>query len=281
MESQADWLTATCGATGDQMAYLRLGESLVQSEYNAGNRRAVFSKHGYRGSHAGRASYGARADGCIISLSGDLAASAFDAVHSASTHVTRLDVAVTAVLDPPVLDIETAAYESAILPRPIRGAVAAATLIRNRDGTATFLLGKRTSERYLRVYNKDVESGEARYHGAHRYEVEIKGNQAGEAALRLHVAGDRPGWAQSLVYAHCADRGVLPVFPDTGQQALVPGLRRRSDVDGSLRWITASVAPSVGRILANGRGPDLLVALGLDGPSIGRILSSTGQTASP
>lgn len=274
MESQLDWLTATCSAAGDQMAFLRLGESLVEQEHERGNTRRLFAQLGYRGSHAGRASYGCRADGSIISLSGDLAATAFDGVYPIATHVSRVDVAVTVVLNPPVLDIETECFDGARLAPAHEGRDAATTLIRNRDGSASFMLGKRSSERFLRVYNKDIESGEARYRGAHRYEVELKAHQAGEVARCVHLAADRPGWVQSFVHAHCTSRGVLPVFASVGDASLVPGFRRQTDIDGSLRWITASVAPSVRRILAANRATDLVAALGLDSPSMGRILAS-------
>lgn len=262
IESQADWLTATCQHNGDELAFLRLGETLVDREHTSGNKRSGFRTLGYRGSHAGRASYGCRGDGSIITLSGDLAAIAFDGVCDLATHISRIDIAVTAVLDPPIRDIESDAFDEACAWQGIGGHPPEVELRRYRDGTAALRLGKRTSDRFMRMYNKAAESGEARYYGAHRYEVETKGGQATTVARALRVESARPAFCASFVHAHCTDRGIVPVFLASERVNLLPGFRRRSDTDASLDWLTRAVRPTVSRVLAQGRTNDLLSALG-------------------
>lgn len=254
------------------MDFLKLGEALVEGERERGNARSGFALRGYRGSHAGRASYGCRPDGSIISLSGHLASVKLDDVLAIATNASRVDVAVTVRLEPPQTDIQSAAFDMACLAPRGEGTPPEAELRKFRDGHATFYLGKRSSERYLRVYNKELESKEVHYRGCHRYEVETKALCATAVADALRVAECRSEWVRGFVYSHCASRGVVPVFPATGHVALLPGFRRRTDDDTSLAWIASAVRPSVGRILANGRGGDLLGALGMNAADVDQMM---------
>jgi DNA relaxase NicK len=201
-------------------------------------------------------------------LSGDTASKELSRALQYGDHVTRLDMAVTVRLDPEDTHVETAHYDAYITGRAREGRRAKATLILSDDGGATFYLGKRTSDVMLRVYNKAVESGDARYAGCHRYELEVKGDRAGVTATQLEGAKDTGRFCQESVYDWAVRRGITPMFPSVGGRQLVPGFRRRADVDTKLAWLENQVRPSIHWLTSQGKRTQTLAALDVNGTEV-------------
>jgi len=263
IESQTDWLTATCKGPEHWYDWITVGERLLWEEQARGNKRQAWGLRGYRGSRCGRAATGSQEGSNIIALSGDLAAIELSNVVPLASHVSRLDVAVTLRLTDGDGELEARLYGEYIGGRQARGRPVKASLVQASDGGATFYLGSRSSERFCRVYNKAVESGEARYERCHRAELELKGDVGDRVAHLLLDVADRPAWCQAYTHRYLTEHGLTPPFPTSGSQTLVPGFSRRSDADTRLAWVAQQVAPTVDWLLRTGHADALERALGV------------------
>lgn len=264
IESQADWLTVTCNDPDYIPSFRAWAKRAVSWEQAAGNKSRDVAILGYVGVTCGRVRWGARADGDLVMLSGDAATKELSRALQYGTHVTRLDLAVTVHLDPEDLDVEHRHYTEFLASEYKEGRRPRATVILSSDNGATFYLGRRTSNVMLRVYNKAVESRDAYYFRCHRYELEVKGDRASVTATQLDQCKDPARFCQEAVYDWAARRGITPVFASIGGRQLVPGFKRRSDVDSKLAWLENQVRPSVAWLAATGHRKETLAALDVD-----------------
>ncbi len=131
----------------------------------------------------------------------------------------------------------------------------------------TCYIGARSSENFGRIYDKGRESPEHYDLGSVRFETEHKGSSA--MRLLAHLVDDKPdvpSFVAGYVAAFFDSRGVrLPV--DVTAVELLRAVEHDTDADRQLRWIARGVVPTISRLVAAGRGDELLVLLreaGLD-----------------
>ena len=262
-ESQPDWLTAASHGEASSRALLRVAERLHALEAEQGNRVKPFSSQGYLGSQCARVRLGVCARGTMVQLSGDLAALAWDQVYPVAEDVTRVDFAVTARVAPNVDDVALRHEAEYQVWKPKGRKKAECEYQRWGKGGSKFVIGVRTSDYYLRVYDKERESQQERYAGAWRYELECKAGTATRLALAYADTVDRAAFCHGLVHDYCSDHGLTPVFQPGSDRVLTPGLRRRSDATSRLAWYGGSVAPSLVLMRSWGYGDLALERLGL------------------
>jgi DNA relaxase NicK len=271
LEAQLDWLTATVHKQKPR-DWLRVMALAWQSEErDAGNRDQPFRLMGYSGTRVGRVRWGERDDSGLLQLSGQLATDHFDAVWNYGALFTRLDLAVTvrtSVLDDGVAMRHFDEAKAFALEHPRAAAV---SLVRNSDGGSTCYLGSRSSDFYLRIYNKQREceaagdpEGAEYYERCWRYELELKGAPAASVAGQLRYSADRPGLVRSLLHYWVSHHGLEPIFGLEGPPERLVGFRRRSDRLTKLVWLSKQVRPTVQWLKESGGLEDLLEALGLD-----------------
>jgi DNA relaxase NicK len=232
-----------------------------------------FNMRGYNGLHCGRVRWGLRVDGEILQISGDLAATEAQTAGKLADNCSRIDLAVTVKVDPVYPGLELAHWKEHLAAYNREGRKASATLVQSDDGGSTFYLGKRTSDVMLRVYDKAVESGEERYAGCHRYELEIKGDRGLRMLQDLTASPDPSGLCRDVVYSWAEGHGLCPIFDSATHVHLVPGLRRRSDTDTKLAWLSAAVRPTVDWLREFGHQAKVLHALGYDDEDGAKLLS--------
>lgn len=272
-ESQPDWLTAACHHRANSNELVILASELMTVEQRAGHQRRPFRLQGYQGHQAGRVRLGTRENAALVQLSGELAATQLHRVRQLQDSLTRLDIAVTCRPEQ-TTDVEAAqAYTAALAARADRPRLACPKLVCDGDGGSTLYIGDRTSDYLLRLYNKGAErraakdaAGEARYAGAWRYELEVKGEPAPALAKAVDEAPDQAAWVQEFLHRYCVNHGLTPLFPSTGARAILPGFTRRTDVAKTLAWYKASVSPSLRRLLSAGYDRDAYEALGIPLP---------------
>jgi DNA relaxase NicK len=272
IESQPDWLTVTCTSEDKVPAFRRWARRCVAWEAAAKNRERNFAAFGYEGVACGRVRWGCRDDGDMVQLSGDVAAKELHNALDAGTNVSRIDLAVTVHLDPPDAQLEVSHYKQFLASPSREGRRTSASLVQSSDGGATFYLGKRVSDVMLRVYNKAVESGDPRYLDCHRYELEVKGDNAVFTATTLAQSSDPGEFCHSAVFDWVSHRGVTPAFTCEQPRRLQPGFRRRSDEDTKLLWLQQSVAPTVAWLRSFGDQRRVLHALGYRGGHPDQVL---------
>lgn len=262
VECRLDWLTVTCSDPDKRKHFLNFGLELVKVAATDDLPVQRWKWRGYDGQHANGATCGRREDSDILQLSGPMADEWFDIAWTHADHCTRIDLAVTVKTEEPIGRIIAACDGAARSFKGERGTGPNCTLIYSEGDAATFYLGQRTSDLFLRVYNKRLESGEPDYDGCLRYEMEVKGAPAQRTASWLHSAGNRPDSIQHAVYEHCVRRGLSPRFRSVGGTVHIGAVRPRSDAATRLAWLASGVRPVIQKLLPL-TGPErLLEALG-------------------
>jgi len=270
IESQLDWLT--CGWDEGQAADRAeaWAFSKAQAEARLGAREAPFRLMGFSGWAVGRVRFGRRDASALLQLSGQLADAYADTLVPMADRVSRVDLAVTVRLPTPDPFLGETTYAQASNYRADHPKAALPWLVQDDDGGCTAYVGKRTSDTFLRVYNKQAEStqahdavAEARYQSCWRYELECKGDTAKAMATAATSGSSRAAFVQGQLHEYCRKHGIEPVFPNDGDRMLIPGFRRRSDYQSRLAWLRSSVRPAIAAMLPEGDMRDIIEALGV------------------
>lgn len=262
LHAAVDWLTATSKSPIGRAEIAKLGKVAAALEERAGSKQEQWFWQSYVGTHCGAVTFGERTDGAILRISGALASMYWNRALQFTSGVSRLDLAITVFFAEMPNNLAVEGYRAVQRLNAETGKDANAMVIISTDGGQTLTLGKRSSEKYARLYNKEVESKEEHYKGTWRYEVEYKGKQAVQVARRLEKARDPAADIQSLVHTHFADRGVLPLFPYTDGLHRVAVPRSRSNNEKAIAWLASSVAPCIARLREAGLEDELRKALG-------------------
>jgi DNA relaxase NicK len=271
LESRLDWLTCTVKAGVKELGMHGWAARLQAEEVNRGEELSQFKLKGYLGTHAGRVSVGQRPDGTILQLQGDFADRHLAKALSLADNVSRADVAVTVRMVPFSTEVARQACEEYRAGGNGRGFKPHSWLIDHEPNGSTFYIGERTGQLCSRLYNKQAQSGEPSYQFAWRYELECKGDLARPVAARVAWAADRRGFCQGYVYEYYASRGVQPLYNATSECVHDFTEPRGTDTDRALRWLSATVAPMVGRLGHHVDRARLLDTLGLaDQPTEGK-----------
>lgn len=272
IESQLDWITAGWdeGHGADRAEAWAL--AYQRQEARDGARAMPFALMGYQGTTVGRVRFGRRSDAALLQLSGQLAEDRADDVLGSAHRVSRVDLAVTVRLHQknPFLGEET--YAQACNWHEVHSASALPSIHADGDGGCTAYVGRRASDRYLRVYNKEAEckarddkKEAAHYESCWRYELQTGGSVAFSSLRLACAAADRSTFLQSQLYAYCIEHGITPAFIPTHDAPLVPGFRRRSDAETRMAWLRRAVGPAILNLLEVKDRADILEALGLGG----------------
>lgn len=276
IEPAIDWLTCTWKRDSDTSAsHLLAALDFERKLYTNGNSQEVTRWQGYSGRKTGSFFVGEREDDYCVRVSGSTAHPAFTSIYRPDMHVSRLDIAVTVWLTPNQPDLGLTATSDARIAK-LAGKVknpAKITHYDSDDGGYTLYIGKRASRVYARLYNKEVESGDAYYEGAWRYELELHNATASETATELFYSLFPLEEAIcSCVWAYYHQKGVIPVFPTfpTGLEVVLPR-REETTTERTLKWLEAQVRPSVARLMEMGYTSSVLAALGLPGSDIGHL----------
>lgn len=263
IESQLDWLTCSNDGTRDQRDFRALASALLDTEVGDRNFTSAFHYRVYHGWQAGRVRWAQYGQSTLLALSGDLAERAFDVVYPLATNFSRIDAAVTVRLAEYGPDLGREAYEQAEPHWQPGARYPEPSQFETPRGGTTFYLGKRSADRYLRLYDKQAESKDPHYLGCWRYEVESKGTVAASLALACPRGTDRSAFCQGYVHDAFNSRRVTPWFGPSDEPVLVRGFRRRADADRSLAWLQRSVRPTLERLGAGGFVREMYDALGL------------------
>lgn len=222
-----------------------------------------WSWHAYRGRTIGPISWGERDDGSILRISGRLAQRWIDSGFPAPDNVSRLDICLTIW---GCADATRAIEEATDTAQAYRagppGRQFGIRHVRGIGDGDTLYLGSRTSQIFLRIYDKGKESGEEQYAGSIRYEAELKQEAALAEYMAIRGAYPRPPRVRADVLGLFAARGVT-VF---GHESATPRLidvpdAIVSDTERQLAWLRTQVRPTVRRLLRLGLYDDIMDSL--------------------
>jgi hypothetical protein len=258
-----DWVALTyTDARNPEAAYLPYQTAVyaVAASYDSTARKESWAAQGYRGEKVGAAAFGTRDDGCMLVVTGAWA-----------VHPALLQVPYTGV---PRTDTQVTIWGlSRHAERPkLVGALSRRAAARcgrkpwhvpiwdgDRKGDTAYL-GSRGSDEFVRVYDKEKESGDEGYAGALRYEVQASGARSAQYYKALASAGGSPYAALGVVQGALARKGVSLPGAILREAAPSPVCTPppASSLDSTLKWLVSGVAPTVARLEREGVPYELL-----------------------
>jgi hypothetical protein len=270
-ESQLDWLTCSVASAAKSETLALTAHRLTAEEVLAGARVTPFRLNGYLGWQAGRVRFGEREDRALIQLSGDLAEQHFRNLYGRADHITRLDLAVTVRLPRHSSQLGQDHYWQACDHHLLHPTSALPASHQDGNGGYTCYVGDRSSDYFLRIYDKQAESiaqadlpSMERYQNAWRYELEVKGVSAPGVAERMFDSPHPSGTVRGLVHNYCVSHGITPIWNLETPEVPLPGFRRRSDRETRLAWLERSVKPALRWLFEQGDRTEVLERLGLN-----------------
>lgn len=221
IEAQVDWLTVSAHGAERAKALARWAAELVKEEKARKQKPRKWRLMGYEGTHVGAVQYGHRdAESTILRLIGDRASVHLTPTLALADQVTRVDLAVTYRSNPPDPHLGRNVYTMAEMFHSSNPRSALPSQVADANGGYTAYLGRRQSENFLRVYNKEAECRAKndqdqldRYMGCWRFELESKGGLASNLARTVDAQTDRASYVQSYLYTYCQQHGIEPPFP--------------------------------------------------------------------
>jgi hypothetical protein len=255
LEAGVDWITATRRRDNHFFELANYADTMMLQQVNSGDKCEAWNWQGYKGFHAGPVSWGHGTHGAIAVITGPLAANVIDRVAKLADHISRLDYQVT-VLDGSFALDPTEDYWEVADGLPLTTAYPPnLERIQNRRGGRTITVGDRASAKYLRCYNKHVESKGDYPRGSWRFELELKR----EASENEHSL-----WAKQIVPLDCVISTVSTFLAQhhlaapfsSSESHIIPGrIKRPRDADRILTWLSTQVRPSV-EWVCQSRGTD-------------------------
>lgn len=266
-----DWLTMTCkaGEAGDARPQALLKELITADWYvgQSGVDTTAWRWNGYEGWAYGPLRWGFREDGQIIRLSGPSARLATSIRWTPAWRPTRIDLQATVVYPAASSETIDGILGAVLLERASReGRRYRVNHIRGMGDGDTITIGSRSSEKYVRVYDKYAESAGEYPRGSVRYELEAKGELAKKLWPEIALATDPMQSVGELVGSLLAYYGIpVPELSEGTPSRVWASLPRTTDLESRLAWLDRSVRPMVERLILAGHKSDVERALGLGG----------------
>jgi len=257
-----DWLTATAYRNRNHEEFYEHGKSLIGINARLGNDISNWKAQGYHGVKCGGVRVGLRHDTFIVQLSSDDARERWKDVAALSSNVSRVDLQVTYAFEQVHKNFFIEEHRRAVAAKAESGRKANVTLITSTLSGDSIYLGQRSSDVYARCYDKGRESRQAEAFKLIRHEIELKRDVARRTVARLIQSDDSDALALGLVSAHF-DRKHLSTSSAIHPHRESARARISSDNSRRLRWLHASVSPSVQVLLEAGECEAVLKSLGL------------------
>jgi hypothetical protein len=221
---------------------------------------------GYTGFKIGQVCIGERPDGCIVRLEGKAAHDWANAGLPAGHNITRLDIALTVWGIPNQSEVIARHNEEGVEHRKtLQSRPYAVRLIDGNGDGDTLYLGSRSSEQFVRVYDKERSpNGGEQYKTAVRYECECKEQLAHRAYQRCVNPRYSSSSCLQVLAGLLARRGISPLgVGGIRPEVIPPSIKPISDLESALSWLSVQVRPTIARLMSEGYEEEVLTALGL------------------
>jgi hypothetical protein len=264
-----DYLTITAKhGTKEQAACETVYETIKYDEVTHGLDEKPARAMGYMGQKVGTMFVGSSPQGTMFRASGELAqvAAKMFAWMGGNHHVTRIDFQLTWEFAhdwSELAETECTCVRTALKEKK-GDAAPTVRLISSFGKGDTLTIGARSSEVFIRLYDKTREMKLNAAPWLWRYEVELKGERALQA-MRLFTSrnGDNEVIHQVVDY-WCKDRLLgVPWSPTTPLSWPEVG-RPESDAERKLKWLETHVKSSVQYLINKGHRSLVYEVLGLD-----------------
>lgn len=266
LESGVDWITFITRGRNDSDEVDEIAEEIKQRDLEQGSALKPFYFQGYRGWRTASCSRGYTQEGSLLLSSSSAADDILTRLVSCTGQMTRLDVQVTCELSRSRLGLERLATTRSTKSRqsPTRYPTRRGHSSWN-DGSAIGMVGRRTKPRYIRCYDKGVESGTAAPGVKWRWEVEAKQGLADNLWRDYQTATDHRTWCYRSCESQWKRAGCSWHLPASSKlrEAVGAGTKKEPQAHSLAAWLRTTVAPTLPRVLAVYDVAQLLEILGL------------------
>lgn len=247
-----DFLTLTSTNPQTKREMLRYFGSLIASDLKLGHKVVPGGAYGFYGKRTRHGLLAEKDDRTMLQVSGAAAQHTFKLIREGD-NCTRLDVQVTLQCAPGAVPALLSSVALAARAAPaLRGKRPKVKNIEGDYGTETVYIGKRSSDVYIRCYDKFEESGKEEYRNCVRFEVELKGKTAKAVWLKCATEGLGPSYLLGILRFVLERRGVaLDGFDWPVQSKAIP-IKEKTCLETLKGWWAAQVAPSVRKYVAEG-----------------------------
>jgi len=249
LDASVDWFTVTM----EDGLRSRFAEAkairVMKVLADGGSEQSSTNRLGFVGERVEHFFYGKRGDLLMVIGSGEVAASEASFFLSMATNVSRLDLAVTLRDDDIDRDWTAIALEQCSYDGRVDSGILKTHRITGTPDGNTLYIGSRSSDRYIRIYDKTAESKGVWPERSWRWEAEYKKPRAGMVAARLLQQSGGPGAVLDVVKSALAD--VRVSLPYNGSPSGWTPKRPKTLTDSESRLIYTSrvVAPFISRLV--------------------------------
>lgn len=245
-----DYITLTSMESVSQSRMISYFNEIAAGDRALGYPLLNGGANGFVGKQTRHALLGWRGERCMLRVSGSRSQRAF-LIADARDNCTRLDIQLTVQIArgqvPRFLDALEMVTRNH---KPLNGRQPEVRAIHGATGNETVYVGKRSSEVFIRCYNKFLESGEERYRDCVRLEVELKGSTSKRIWRYLAENSLGPGFLIGILCYFINRRGISTDWIDLNTFVEQPPEPQRKRSDVTMAWLATQVAPSVRRMCA-------------------------------
>lgn len=248
-----DYLTLTTTANATKRRMLEYFMGIAAEDRALGYKPSAGGAFGFFGEKTRHALHAHKEDRTLLRVSGRRAQRVLTMCREGD-NCTRLDVQIT--IRVPGGDVKGfLAYQRdlARMAPAVRGHRPEVKSVETEKGPETVYIGSRSSDVFIRLYDKFEECGEEWARGCVRLEVELKGKTS--KALWAHCAesGDGTLYLLRVLLGYLKRRGVDTSMIFLEAQDIAPASNEPLRDSVSLAWLATQVAPTVAR-LSQGMG---------------------------
>jgi len=269
VESGCDYITATTGAGRSSEQLYGFGRWLVSVEVKNGCKERLTRAGGYHTVTAGSAQIGRRGDGVCLRASSSVAREHWNQIVDLSENVTRFDIQATDKGELTPAERMAKLWQANPGWTKGKGRRSEVKKMVGPSGTEILRIGSRSSERYLRIYDKWLETNDPWYLNCLRFELEMKGELANNFAVQLTAMEDPDSAMRATLLSYC-DRKLSKLqsagylrWPAGNEITCSGSPRPAQECIRTLRYLTQSVQPCVRRLVDAGLVHEVYEALGL------------------
>lgn len=261
-----DWVRTIIEDTAEARELADWADEQHRADEQQGSAARPYFFQGYKGWRTASVSHGWYQGALILESSSGAAGPTAIRLRRSTGRTTRLDAQVTVRLSAPRSDCaELSTLRSTERTEYRRSSQALTGLSSQSDGLCIGTVGRRTAPRYLRCYDKGVQSKAAPPGLVWRWELEAKYSLAGVLWQDFQRAQDVPSWCYRSVESQWKASGCSWPLPNSERLSspLRPPKRPPAPAATLAAWLRATVAPTLPRVLRAYSTAELLELLGI------------------
>lgn len=272
-----DWLTLTSVSRETKCRMRGVFETIAQGDSALGYKTLDAGGHGYVGKRTRHATLQHNGERDLLSVSGERARNTIMLCKEGDS-ASRIDIQLTFKLEGETADAYLRRAENQAEHAPaIRGVRPKVDHYASNGKYQTVYIGSPKSDVRIRIYDKFAESGEERYLGCVRYEVQYRNKPS--KALWAYLA--RSGTGTMYLLQHLLNllnrRGISTDHIMLERQDIVRPIAEPLKEERTLGWWATQVAPSVALYSARGGWQTafrVLFSKALTDYDLGRIMNA-------